>query len=367
MEILVYLFIIAIAFGFFMGSLILYKPFFKSATNNYLAYAILIISILMLNIVLMVEGVYYEYDLLTIFYDIEWVFLFPVFLFIFVLKRIDHKLDGRKELKLLYLPFILSVILNTVNALVRDFELFEIQNQVVLNMGSSLFSIESFSVYLFNLFMSGWLFFILKDYNGKKDLKWLWRLWCMVLILVIAWTTFDFLENTVSREYMKIFTPTLLIGISVFLFWVSYNTIYKHKLTTEIEEITELLNQPTSRQPLRKSSSENTHFSKFEKLFEEEHIYRDPGITRESIAERLEISPGYLSQLINSHADHNFATYINQHRIDEVKKMLHDSRFDRYSIESIGLEAGFSSKTTFYKTFKNLTSKTPKEYKNHRK
>ena len=59
----------------------------------------------------------------------------------------------------------------------------------------------------------------------------------------------------------------------------------------------------------------------------------------------------------------NFTSYVNQYRVNEVKKMLCDPTFNKYNIESIGLEAGFSSKTTFFNVFKKFTGMTPKEFK----
>ena len=44
--------------------------------------------------------------------------------------------------------------------------------------------------------------------------------------------------------------------------------------------------------------------------------------------------------------------------------MISNPEYENYSLLAIGLEAGFTSKTTFYKAFKKVTGQTPNEYKN---
>ena len=60
----------------------------------------------------------------------------------------------------------------------------------------------------------------------------------------------------------------------------------------------------------------------------------------------------------------NFANYINQYRVEAVKEMISNSEYENYNLLTIGLESGFTSKTTFYKAFKKFTGQTPNEYKN---
>nr|WP_246223704.1 AraC family transcriptional regulator [Fulvivirga kasyanovii] len=99
------------------------------------------------------------------------------------------------------------------------------------------------------------------------------------------------------------------------------------------------------------------------RLFEEENIYRNPNLSRADIAERLGISVGYLSQIINEQSDKNIPDYLNYYRVEEVKKMLLDPDFDQYSLLAIGFEAGFNSKTAFYTAFKKETGTTPANFK----
>lgn len=322
----------------------------------------------MLNIVLKETGFYDEYDLLYIFYDIEWIFLFPAFIFLFVIKSIGHELSTYKELKLLYLPFIISVLVNLINNLERDFGLFTFKSEILLRIKTSFFSIENSFVYIYSIFIMVWLFFILKRYNEEKDSRWLWRLWSIISALIVLWIVLDFTENIILSNYIKLFSANLLIGLSFFLYWISYTTIYKQKLRTEVYEINKILQtQVRNFSNTKNTTPKNTHFENFENLFKKEYVYRNSNITRESIAERLNISAGYLSQLISSNLNDNFSNYVNQYRVDEVKKMLCDEAFDKYNIESIGLEAGFSSKTTFFKVFKKNTGMTPYIFKKQNK
>ncbi|UZO79843.1 helix-turn-helix domain-containing protein [Aquimarina sp. ERC-38] len=100
---------------------------------------------------------------------------------------------------------------------------------------------------------------------------------------------------------------------------------------------------------------------KLKVLMSEEKLYTDSEIKLKNLATKLNISAHKLSQLLNDNLGKSFSSYINEWRVEEAKQLLvHDSK---YTLEAIGIEAGFSSKSTFYTTFKKLTGKTPAEYK----
>lgn len=78
----------------------------------------------------------------------------------------------------------------------------------------------------------------------------------------------------------------------------------------------------------------------------------------------IDISEGYISQLINRNFEGNFNTYINSLRIEYAKSILADNSYNNYTIEAVGIECGFNSRSSFYSAFKKFTGKTPKEYRN---
>lgn len=93
------------------------------------------------------------------------------------------------------------------------------------------------------------------------------------------------------------------------------------------------------------------------------HPYRQAELSLTQLAEMVDISSHYLSQVINEKLACNFLDFINCYRIKEVKEKLADPAFDHYTIIAIAYTVGFNSKTAFYSAFKKQTGTTPSVYK----
>ncbi len=104
-------------------------------------------------------------------------------------------------------------------------------------------------------------------------------------------------------------------------------------------------------------------FYEIDLVVKNKKYYLNALINLQSIAEEFNISSGYLSQLVNLHAKKSFTEYINSYRIEASKKMLLDNTYKNYTIEAIGLECGFKSKSNFYAAFKKEMGITPTQYK----
>lgn len=95
----------------------------------------------------------------------------------------------------------------------------------------------------------------------------------------------------------------------------------------------------------------------------QEKPYLDCELTIKKLAIDLGASTHKLSQVINENGNMNFYEFINQYRIEEIKKRLTDNKNDQFKIESIAYDCGFNSKSSFYTLFKKHTSQTPSQYK----
>ena len=69
-----------------------------------------------------------------------------------------------------------------------------------------------------------------------------------------------------------------------------------------------------------------------------------------------------LSRVINDGFGQNFNDYINGLRVAAVLKQLENDAHKKYNMTGIAWDCGFNSKTTFNRSFKKITGKTPTGY-----
>lgn len=99
---------------------------------------------------------------------------------------------------------------------------------------------------------------------------------------------------------------------------------------------------------------------RLEKLMVEDELYRNSKLKLKLLANKLDIPAHRLSQFLNDNLGKSFNTYINEYRIQAACEWLHTPH--QLSLEGIGYEVGFRSKSTFFTTFKKMKGFTPAQY-----
>ena len=94
-------------------------------------------------------------------------------------------------------------------------------------------------------------------------------------------------------------------------------------------------------------------------LVEREEVYADPDMSLTRLAAALEISPTYLSQVVNRAFGLNFRDYINSLRVQHAQSLLRDPARADEPVIQIGLSVGFNSPSVFYSAFRKFTGMTP--------
>ncbi len=99
-------------------------------------------------------------------------------------------------------------------------------------------------------------------------------------------------------------------------------------------------------------------------LMEVDKLYQYPKLTVTDVAKKYNVSSKLVSKLINEHFKVSFSDFVNYFRIEEVKQRIQGNESSKYTILSMGLDAGFNSKSSFYYTFQRFTNMTPTEFEN---
>ncbi len=98
-----------------------------------------------------------------------------------------------------------------------------------------------------------------------------------------------------------------------------------------------------------------------EHLMQEDKLFKNANLSLGDVAKKLNILPHKLSQLLNEHLEKSFPNYLNEYRISEAKQLMKSNTL--FSLEAIGYDCGFNSKSAFYAAFKKATGTTPSKFK----
>lgn len=139
----------------------------------------------------------------------------------------------------------------------------------------------------------------------------------------------------------KIYNAIILYGIS-FVAYNSYSS-FKRKSKSKRDYEKEMILQI-------KSQMENDKF------------FLDKELSLSKFSAQMNISSAQLSDLLNNGYQTTFNDFVNCYRVQEVIQMVETGKNAHLTLEAISENAGFKSKTTFYRAFKKVTAKTPKAY-----
>lgn len=332
--------------GYFISISLVTISFYKNRANKYLSLSLFLLTTLTLL------GWFVMEDTVLEFLDNPVLeYLLGVTLFTYFLIQIKHEYLKKSWYKWLYLPFIGALIIEIV------FGLYD------LGFNDIVFDIMDNASLVFNLFLIFWGRKLIKGSQTTSEDKkrWLLRLNLFILCIIMIWLLSNIEFFLFDSEYT---TNFIWIGLSFFSWWILYYGVFKLQLIVQKEEIHDYLmskNTAKNHQPKKKIDqyAVSKTIAQLYQLMDAEELYKNPLLSRLDLANRLGTSEGNLSKIINQEINKSVVQFVNDYRIETAKDLLHNPVFNKYSVEAIGMEAGFKSKSAFYKTFNTRLGMSP--------
>jgi len=223
-----------------------------------------------------------------------------------------------------------------------------------------IFSIRLFFKHDINIFNNF-------SYSENIKLKWL-RL--LIYIFGVVWTAL--IVITVIHHIFDLFstsfcTDGLFISLSVFVILIGYFGLKQRLIYKDLMETEHIISPNNKIKYAGSHLDERTaeiYVDKLTNLMHNSKPYLQAKLTLPQLAVELDISTHYLSQIINEKFKLNFFDYINNFRVEEVKKKMKDSSYMNFTLLAIALDSGFNSKSAFNRIFKKVTNLTPSQYHN---
>jgi AraC-like DNA-binding protein len=194
----------------------------------------------------------------------------------------------------------------------------------------------------------------------RLNLNWLKYL---LIIFIALWLTFAIRVFFQSRLIWNISAfLSLLTMYIVGYFGYNQPVIFPESM----DDTLKALNKEEKKKYASSSLTEKElaeYLKKIRALMNNEKIYLKNDLKIGDVAEKINLPVYYVSQVINEKLSKNFYDFINEYRVDEVKKRFADTKYDYLTILAIGFDSGFNSKTAFYSAFKRNTGMIPSAFK----
>lgn len=352
--------------GVVIALILFFNKRLKSKANKFLAFAILAASV-----VLCLEIIYYfdiEYRLPEViqYTPLYWRTAVPVGIFYFVLFLINpkHQLTKLEKAGFVFigLEIFTELMYIPINVFATDDAGIEFGEDILVGIEQLIGLVACF--WFFWLAMkkvNTYQKYLYDHYSTTtgKSLAWLKSFLWMNLVISVVWLISYILDLLGYYDASELTYFFVTMGLAIFSFFIGYFLILQYNWFEVIPIEVEIEDES---QKNKLSSKTDSYYRNLMMLMKDEKLYTDVELTLQNLSERLGISPGYLSRIINEKENKNFFEFVNSYRIQDVKEKLVDEEYGHYSILGIALESGFKSKSTFNTVFKKLTGQTPSSY-----
>ncbi len=164
----------------------------------------------------------------------------------------------------------------------------------------------------------------------------------------------------------------ILVPASFWFYIARRNRLKKMELEQQSAEIVEVVEPSPSEEessPRQKYASNTLTRNeareiarKVEEVMDKDKPYLQTDLKVADLAAMVGISSHKLSQFFSQHKGHTFYDYVNKFRVEEFKRLVKDERNRSLTLSALAEMAGFSSRASFFRHFKNIEGISPGEY-----
>ncbi|MBN1990149.1 MAG: AraC family transcriptional regulator [Bacteroidales bacterium] len=177
------------------------------------------------------------------------------------------------------------------------------------------------------------------------------------------------LEKKVSKTQLAIVLTISAFLLLILLGYIAYSVRLKRKNRILYEKIRRIQEAESQAEQALRSTPENT-LSKEQALFRslnsilsEKQLFTNPKIGRKELSDSLGTNATYLAEAIKECANGMTVTeYLNRVRLVHAGNMLIEEPL--LPVDAVGEDCGFTSRSTYYRLFRDYYGMSPTEFRN---
>lgn len=346
----------------FLIAVLLSVPSYRKKVNGYLIFLISVLILGLLGRTLYLLEIFGNEPRLITISEFSILLFGPSFA-LFVRSSLDHKNFTLKDL-LHYIPALIHVVYlvsyfilvsdDVITARLESGELL----QIVLVLGAIglviNFGYWSWSWVLLNQFKQR-----LKDELSHTIKSRFLSLFLIAIgICLIMWLTI-FIVTVLNYELMaRVIYSFVWISLTLVILFIGFYSFTDPELFN-IKLVSEKIKYVHSK--LSVSDIEKLK-AELGEIMLKKRPYLNKKLMKAELSDLLGVSNPEMARLLNEGFGMNFFEYVNYYRIKEFINLAESEKLKSLTFAAIAEEAGFNSKATFNKAFRDIMGKTPREY-----
>ncbi|CAN5644033.1 helix-turn-helix domain-containing protein [soil metagenome] len=362
------LFIISIAQGLFLISLILIRGS-KNPIASRLIATMLVLMIITNFGYLVVRTEMKNY--IPQFFGVPFgmMLLFGPLFYFYCKSVTDNSFHWKNKYWLHFIPYLLQVLLNIPlymmdkSAWIGFLNDFLTGKLPIQTPEKILFAIQDLQLFIYLILTFRWIQNAKNNFGNAQyiislssRIKWLKKVFYgFALFLITVFSLYIFI--LINGKYNPLTNYFYTLITSGIIYFIAYSLVLNPELISP-----DFIQKYRAYMQFAGADGEQ-YLQKIKMLMDETKIFTNSELKLALFAEQLGLPSHQVSKLINEKFGKSFNDYINEYRVKEFINRVNDKDFQNLSIYGVALEVGFNSKSSFNSAFKKITGKTPSTFK----
>lgn len=314
-----------------------------------------------------------KYNLGFLFGTPEVKWFFPILFLHYVLEKIGRAGAFKKFLTVNYIIAfgIVSITgLNIVLFFLSGKSIYDVLNRELIE---SFYMVQQYCAFIitvvsFIIALIETLKFREKAKNEYTDstmlaISWLWQFIFLMTPVIVLWGA-ELLRILLGGYGQSDIVLVTWGFVAILNYYVSYKAFTHQNLfdATQKVNLESDLKEPDNSKKSQKSNDKNV-CEEIRIAMETNEFYLKEDLTVHDFARASNRSPRLISTCINKTFGYNFNEWVNNYRVEKALEILKEESNNHLSIEGVGSDSGFKSRSAMYIAFKKKTGKTPGHFR----
>lgn len=296
---------------------------------------------------------------------------FPALFLNYVLEKLDRVSAYRNYLRINYFLAFAIFLLTPLNLLFHFTMDAAIRDVFGVRTTNAIFMASQYAAFL--LTVAAFVISVIETYRYKKmvenelsdfgmlQINWLWQFIFILLPIIILWgleLVYIIMGGRGPSEFLSVTWFFIFVFLYFFSFKAFRNPNLFDKVPDDIQKEIGLRSEPKEKHPCKEENR-----AKIISEMEERQFYLNEELTLHSFAREIDMSSRLISSCINKSMGYNFNEWVNGYRVQRALELIESDSENRLSIEGIGSDSGFKSRSAMYAAFKKKLGRSPGHYR----